>query len=185
MSDKPEVICNLMTEQLVHLDVRPLLAGGTDPFQLIMGKINELKEGQVLEIINSFAPAPLIMVLERNGFSIFTEMISDQLVHTFIYKDPAAVKPVVSANRSIRSHWDEINIRFADNLVFLDVRSAGLLEPENNILTALSTLPDGKALFVYLTKLPVFILPRLVERQFDYRVNAIAPGEVHLLIFRS
>jgi len=32
--------------------------------------------------------------------------------------------------------------------------------------------------------LPVFLLPELAERKFDYRVNEIAPGEVHLLIFR-
>ena len=30
MSDKPEVISNLKPEQLVQLDVRPVLAGGTE-----------------------------------------------------------------------------------------------------------------------------------------------------------
>ena len=83
MSDKPELIGALRPEQLVQLDVRPVLAGGTDPFQLIMEKINELKEGQALEIINTFTPAPLITVLKRQGFSAYTEMVNDQLVHTF------------------------------------------------------------------------------------------------------
>ena len=184
MSDKPELIGALRPEQLVQLDVRPVLAGGTDPFQLIMEKINELKEGQALEIINTFTPAPLITVLKRQGFSAYTEMVNDQLVHTFFYKDPAAQGPVTLANESIRSHWDEINARFADNLVFADVRGLEMPEPMTRILAELDTLPAGKALFVYHKKLPVFLLPELAERKFDYRVNEIAPGEVHLLIFR-
>ena len=184
MSDKPEVISNLEPEQLVQLDVRPVLAGGTDPFQLIMAKINELQEGQALEIINTFTPAPLITVLKRQGFSAYTEMVNDQLVHTFFYKDPEATAPVTSANESIRSHWDEVNARFADNLLFADVRDLEMPEPMIRILEALDTLPGGKALFVYHKKLPVFLLPELAERKFDYRVNEIAPGEVHLLIFR-
>ena len=184
MSDKPEVISNLKPEQLVQLDVRPVLAGGPDPFQLIMGKINELEVGQVLEIINTFTPAPLITVLKRQGFSAYTEMVNDQLVHTYFFKDPATTTPVASANESIRSHWDEVNARFADNLVFADVRGLEMPEPMIHILDALDRLPDDKALFVYHKKLPVFLLPELKERQFDYRVNEIAPGEVHLLIFR-
>lgn len=184
MSDKPEVISVLRPEQLVQLDVRPVLAGGTDPFQLIMGKISELGEGQVLVIINTFTPAPLITVLKRQGFSAYTEMINDQLVQTYFYKDPGALKPVATANESIRTHWDEVNVRFADNLVFVDVRELEMPEPMIRILAALDTLPVGKALFVYHKKLPVFLLPELAERKFDYRVNEIAPGEVHLLIFR-
>lgn len=78
-----------------------------------MTKINELKEGQALEIINTFTPAPLITVLKRQGFNAYTEWVNDQLVHTFFYKDPAAPGPVALANESIRSHWDEINARFA------------------------------------------------------------------------
>lgn len=184
MTDKPEVLIALQPEQLIQLDVRSVLAGGTDPFQLIMGKIKELKEGQVLEIINTFTPAPLITVLKRQGFSAYTELVNDQLVHTFFYKDPDAQGPVAVANESIRSHWDEINARFADNLVFADVRGLEMPEPMIRILAELDILPEGKALFVYHKKLPVFLLPELAERKFDYRVNEIAPGEVHLLIFR-
>lgn len=184
MSDKPEVLSALRPEQLVQLDVRPVMAGGTDPFQQIMDKINELKEGQALEVINSFTPAPLITVLKRQGYSAYTEMVNDQLVHTFFYIDPAAQKPFAATNESIRSHWDEINLRFADNLVFSDVRGLEMDEPIIRILAVLDSLPDGKALFVYHKKLPVFLLPELAERKFDYRVNEIAPGEVHLLIFR-
>jgi uncharacterized protein (DUF2249 family) len=184
MSDKPELLSALRPEQLVQLDVRPMLAGGTDPFQLIMGKISELGEGQVLGVINTFTPAPLIAVLKRQGFSAYTEMINDQLEQTYFYKDPGAPKPVTTANESIRTHWDEVNARFADNLVFADVRGVEMPEPMIRILAALDTLPEGKALFVYHNKLPVFLLPELTERKFDYRVNEIAPGEVHLLIFR-
>lgn len=153
MSEKPEILVHLQPAQLVQLDVRPVLAGGTDPFQLIMGKINELKEGEVLEIINTFTPAPLITVLKRQGFSAYTEMVNDQLVHSFFYIDPDTPKPLAAANESIRSHWDEINARFADNLVFADVRGLEMPEPMTRILAELDTLPAGKALFVYHKKI--------------------------------
>ncbi len=184
MNEVPDFLKDIRPGQLVQLDVRPVLAGGTDPFQLIMGKIQELGEGQVLEIVNTFTPAPLITVLKRQGYSSYTEMTNDQLVHTYFYKEEGASVPVSAANKSIRTHLDEINDRFSDNLVFTDVRHLEMPEPMIRILADLDALPEGKALFVYHKKLPVFLLPELAERKFDYRVNEIAPGEVHLLIFR-
>jgi len=40
-------------------------------------------------------------------------------------------------------------------------------------------------LFVYHKRIPVFLLPELRERNFDYRIKEIAPNEVRLLIFKD
>jgi len=53
------------------------------------------------------------------------------------------------------------------------------------ILAALEKLPEDKALFVYHKRIPVFLLPELRERKFDYRIKETAPNEVHLLIFKD
>jgi hypothetical protein len=53
------------------------------------------------------------------------------------------------------------------------------------ILEALDKLPADHALFVYHKRIPMFLLPELAERNFDYRIKEIGEGEVHLLIFKS
>ena len=53
------------------------------------------------------------------------------------------------------------------------------------ILEALDLLTDGEALYVYHKRIPVFLLPELKERDFDYRIREISESEVHLLIFKS
>lgn len=52
------------------------------------------------------------------------------------------------------------------------------------ILEALDVLADDQALYVYHKRIPVFLLPELQERKFDYRIKKIGDGEVYLLIFK-
>ena len=54
----------------------------------------------------------------------------------------------------------------------------------HKILEALEQLPDGKALFVQHKRIPVFLLPELAERKFEYRLNEKAEGDVEIIIFR-
>ena len=53
------------------------------------------------------------------------------------------------------------------------------------ILKALDDLPNATALYVYHKRIPVFLLPELAQKGFDYRIKEIMDGEVHLLIFRN
>ena len=48
------------TKNIVSLDVRPTLASGEDPFNIIMNAVKILKDEETLQIINSFEPIPLI-----------------------------------------------------------------------------------------------------------------------------
>lgn len=183
MSEIPELLKTISPGQLVQLDVRPVLAGGTDPFHLIMEKISGLKEGQILEIINTFKPAPLMTVLQKQGFSSYAELINDQLVHTYFYKEPASA-PTQSVNEPEGESWDELMLRFADKLMILDVRELDMPQPMLTILGAVDALQEEQAIFVYHKKLPVFLLPELAERKLRYRINEISPGHVQVLIFR-
>jgi hypothetical protein len=51
------------------------------------------------------------------------------------------------------------------------------------ILEELDKLSAGAALFVYHKRIPVFLLPELKERKFDYRIKEISGTEVHMLIY--
>jgi len=51
------------------LDVRPLLAAGSEPFSTIMAAVARLSPGEALELIAPFEPVPLYQVMEARGFS--------------------------------------------------------------------------------------------------------------------
>lgn len=50
------------------LDVRPIIARGEEPFDLIMSTVNQLEPGQIFVVIAPFEPVPLEGVLSSQGF---------------------------------------------------------------------------------------------------------------------
>ena len=58
-------------------DVRPLLARGEEPFDLIRGRVDALKAGEGVTIIAPFLPAPLIELLKSEGFHSTMEHRAD------------------------------------------------------------------------------------------------------------
>lgn len=50
------------------IDVRPLLANGTEPFAAIRARIDMLKAEEGLTVIAPFLPSPLIEKLRSEGF---------------------------------------------------------------------------------------------------------------------
>ncbi len=59
------------------LDVRPHLARGEEPFDLIRSRVDALKSGQGVTIIAPFLPAPLIELLKSEGFQSTMERGAD------------------------------------------------------------------------------------------------------------
>ena len=75
--------------------------------------------------------------------------------------------------------------RFKDKIETIDVRALEMPLPMTSILGALENLPAETALFVHHKRIPVFLLPELTEREFEYRIKEIHDGEVELLIFKN
>lgn len=65
-----------MDGPVTSLDVRPLLAAGEEPFDVIMAAVASLPPDGVLEIIAPFEPVPLYSVLRSRGFGHVTEQSS-------------------------------------------------------------------------------------------------------------
>lgn len=180
----PDFITSLKKEQVVELDVRPVIASGTDPLNIITENVKTIKVGQVLKIINSFEPVPLMRLLEKQGFAVYADVINDNLVETYFYKQTLtgnSLEQTINATKG----WEETLEKFLDKLQTIDVRHLEMPLPMLTILEALENLPADKALFVYHKRIPVFLLPELAERKFDYRIREISDGEVHLLIFKA
>jgi uncharacterized protein (DUF2249 family) len=58
----------VMATTFKKLDVRPLIAKGTEPFAAIRAKIDMLKPREGLTVIAPFLPSPLIEKLHSEGF---------------------------------------------------------------------------------------------------------------------
>ncbi len=181
----PDFIKNIALDKVISFDVRAILSGGEDPLRSIQQKVKELKEGQVLKIINTFEPAPLISLLEKQGFQSHVNHVSSDLVETFFYKPEGTATIKLETEVSSSGDWEQILNHFENNLQEIDVRHLEMPMPMMTILEALETLPKHKALYVHHKRIPVFLLTELKDRKFDYRIKEIQEGEVYLLIFKN
>jgi uncharacterized protein (DUF2249 family) len=171
--------------KVIPMDVRPILAGGEDPLNQILAKIKKLNTGEVLKVINTFEPTPLVSLLAKRGYDSYVNKITNNYVETFFCKitdeAPEKVEPVDLKFDG----WLEAIDRFKGKTESIDVRHLEMPLPMTTILESLEVLPENKALFVFHKKIPVFLLPELSERNFEFRVKEIGQDEFHLLIFRK
>lgn len=181
----PSEIKHLKTEDISVLDVRPVLDAGEDPLNLIIQSVNQLPESKVLKIINTFEPTPLIKLLEKKGFSYYVDNISDNLIETYFFKNKNKQQLKNESLVAQTNDWNEIKSKFIDHLINIDVRQLQMPLPMHTILENLENLKPEEALYVYHKRIPVFLLPELRDRGFDYRISEISEGEVHLLIFHQ
>lgn len=178
----PAFLRSLAKDRLVELDVRPEIASGSDPLSTILQRVKSLQPGEVLKVINSFEPAPLIGLLQKKGLESYVDRISEDQVETYFY---GAVHPELDeANpQPVTTDWEAVGQKFEAKRQTLDVRSLEMPQPMLAILSALDALPPGWALFVHHKRIPVYLLPELAEKGYDYRIKELPNGEVHLLIF--
>ncbi len=176
---------SIKKEDIIELDVRPVITSGKDPLTIITTKLKSIQTGQVLKIINSFEPVPLMKLLEKQGFEVYADVINDDLVETWFYKKNIVAENNSAPDNEAANGWEEIFKRFEGNLQTIDVRQMEMPKPMITILEALDKLPSGKALFVHHKRIPVFLLPELSERNLDYRIKEIGEGDVLMLIFKG
>lgn len=180
---RPSFFKLLTPDKITELDVREILENKQDPLPIISKTVKSISKGHALKLINSFEPTPLISLLGRQGFESFTEYVSPDITATYFYrKDEQVSTPEIRAGSE---NWEEYLEKYKDHMVRIDVRTLEMPGPMMAILDALDTLPDDSALYVHHKRIPVFLLPELKERKFDFRINEIADGEVYLLIFKE
>lgn len=181
----PDFLKKIKEDDIIVLDVRPVIESGKDPLNLILQKTSSLEQGGVLKIVNSFDPAPLRHLLGKQGFDSYTEEISETLVNTYFLKNKKVLSPAAPAPLENAEDWDALLARFTNALETVNVRAMEMPLPMHTILAALDTLPKEKALLVFHKRIPVFLLPELKDRKFNFRIKEIQEGEVELLIYRN
>jgi uncharacterized protein (DUF2249 family) len=181
--ERPAFMANLKATDTIVLDVRATIAKGDDPFLQIMEAVNKLSPEQVLCIVNTFEPIPLIAIVRPKGFEYYTETLGPNLVKTYFKRQSAGEKLDVSA-ATIDPNFNELLARYSGRLQHIDVRQLEMPQPMVAILGTLETLPEGEALYVQHRKVPQFLLPQLTERGFKVSIKEVGPNEVYLLIYR-
>lgn len=188
-SPLPEYLTSLDKSQIKEFDVRQILASGQDPLRAIQEKVKDLKNNEVLVIINNFEPVPLIKLLEKQGFLSHVNYINEDRIDTYFYRDNNATNtdstPQLEAVQETSSDWDELLQSYEGKLQNIDVRHLEMPMPMMTILEALDNLPKDMALYVHHKRIPVFLLTELKDRNFEFRIKDIQPGEVYLLIFKA
>lgn len=180
-----DFLSGIQPDQITELDVRPFIQSGIDPLNIILRKIKSLEKEQVLKIVNSFEPIPLMQLLARQGFVSCSKQVDEGQVETYFYRKSITEETETEPEPARDGDWEELLARFQNDLRTVDVRHLEMPLPMHTILEALDSLPADKALFVHHKRIPVFLLPELRERGLQYRIREISDTEVQLLIFND
>lgn len=186
--NKTEDMFNLKEDKITVLDVREGLANGVDPFNEIMAAIKDFSAGEVLKIVNTFEPAPIINVLKQKGFISKVEHVSDKEIHTYLKKEKEDRSEEINQKAQEAAKTEDIDTVFAsfkEKFKEIDVRELEMPQPMVTILEELKDLPEGYCLFVHHKKVPQFLLPQLDERGYVYLSKEIDVDNTKMLIFKK
>lgn len=173
---------------VVVLDVRDELRSGREPFSRIIAAVATLGESDVLLLRTIFEPVPLFAVLEKRGLVHEARETAPDDWSVWFWR-PSGTTPLAPVNDvEGASVADEAVVPAIHPLdaqsIILDVRELEPPEPLMRTLAALETLPDGQTLVQVNVRVPLFLLPLLAERGFDWDVDESQAGRVLVRIWR-
>lgn len=167
--------------KVVQFDVRPIINSGKDPLKFILAKVKELKEDEVLLLINSFEPIPLYTVLGNKGYTHKTEK-EDDVFKIYFYND----SNIMAVEEEIKSHNNkEINITDFENIIEIDVRDLEPPEPMIKVLETLSKIDDKTALLMHHHREPIMLYPKLEERGYRAFCTKINENYFKIVIIKK
>ena len=175
----------------VFFDVRDIIESGDDPLKAIVQRYRALPSGNVLCIINSFVPYPLISLLEKKGAKSFVETVADNVCYTWFSKQEIPVETMDQATSDrVVMHdgpsFDRVCGAYSEEqLVPIDVRPLTMPQPMETILETLPTLTPRQALYVQHKRVPLHLLEALADQAYTAHIHEVGEGNVKLLIHRS
>ncbi len=172
------------------LDVRKAIEDGHDPLKEINQSYRQLSPGDILCIINTFIPYPLIKLLENKGAQTFVDSINEQEYHTYFQKggQTVASKPKSPSKISTLnpSEFQDILDSYDNNdVIRLDVRELPMPQPMEAILNALPLLRSENILHINHKRVPLHLLEEMEEYNYIVHLCEIIEGDVRLLIYRK
>jgi len=144
----------------LKLDVRETLAGGVDPFHLIMDHISILKEGEVFHLINSFEPMPLYTVLAKRGFDHHTEVV-DSVFNIYFFRSGDTLSASQDEHKTTSKEPERPDV------IEMDVRDLEPPETMIKILGKVRELDEKTILLVHHHREPMMLYEKLDEIGFQ------------------
>ncbi|GAB3822058.1 hypothetical protein GCM10028895_25620 [Pontibacter rugosus] len=184
ISGMPDFLKQLPQANINVLDVCEDIAIGNDPFLKIMDAVDGLNESSALLLINSFEPTPLITILDKKGYSAYTQEQEPDLIHTYFWRSNGKVAEAADCTSQENSFEEQLTL-FEGRFKAIDVRYLEMPQPMATILQELEQLPEDKALYVLHRQVPQFLLPQLKERGFAIAIQKASPSKVYLLIYKD
>lgn len=184
---RPQWLASMAADKIHEIDVRPVISSGTDPLKMIMEKFRSLHDGEVLCIVNSFTPYPLINMLANQSLA-YTEDARAGEIHTWFLKRPqarsAASHPAGPGVRmdSAETFAAAVSAFLEEQIRRIDVRALPAPGPMQAILRELASLPAGQALYVYHKKVPVYLLEEIQDQHYAVHILDHDHGDVRVLI---
>ncbi|HUF90990.1 MAG TPA: DUF2249 domain-containing protein [Candidatus Limnocylindria bacterium] len=172
---KPAPLAAIPEARHVHVDVRPDIARGDEPFAAIMAAVKALAPGQALVLHAPFEPVPLYGVLARRGLAHWTDRPADDHWAVWFFRDGHAVPAGAAAPPAAA----------VARTVTIDVRDLEPPQPMVLVLERLDTLADDEQLEVIHSRRPLFLYPQLDERGFAHVTDEPEPGMVRIVIRRN
>ncbi|MFA3781493.1 DUF2249 domain-containing protein [Melioribacteraceae bacterium 4301-Me] len=176
---KPKFFDEINPDKILKLDVRPIIDSGKDPFMDIMTKINELKDDEILLILNSFEPIPLYSVLGKKGFEHWTEK-ERNLFKVYFYRGQGKNQNEIPKEQ--RPSLQETDFK---KMIELDVRDLVPPEPMMKILETLSKIDENTVLLVHHHREPMMLYPKLEERGYEAISNKIEENYYKVIITKK
>lgn len=174
-------------------DVREMIESGNDPLKAIVQRYHALPSGNLLCIINSFIPYPLISLLEKKGAESFVETAADHVYHTWFFKcevPTSGVETGTSSSERVVMHdglsFNRLLAAYPEaQLVRLDVRPLPMPKPMETILETLPALAPHQVLYVQHKRVPLHLLEELADQAYTVHIHEEGEGDVKLLIVGS
>jgi len=161
-----------------HLDVRPILEAGGEPFGKIMAAARTVSPGERLVLEVLFEPLPLYRTLAKQGFAGWCEQLGQEHYRAHFYRLPGAAgaRSAPRAGGLGDADWSGYQAE-----VFIEENLEPPL-PMMRVLEALARLEPGQRLLVHHVRRPVHLLARLEQEGHPYALRELGPGQVELLI---
>jgi uncharacterized protein (DUF2249 family) len=170
---KPAALDRVPESRRVHLDVRPDIQRGQEPFAKIMAAVKALAPEQVLVLRSPFEPIPLYDILGKRGLAHWTERLGLDDWSISFYRQPDA-----------RSEEGEPSIDSDGPTHVVDVRGLEPPGPMVRVLEELERLRPGERLEILHERRPMFLYPQLDDRGFSHETDEPEPGLVRIMIRR-
>ncbi len=164
-SEKPEWVKD--AKQIVLLDVRE-----RDDFFLpeVLSSIKRLEENQILMVINSFNPTPLVNVLKESNDSFYLEKVKDDEFKLYVKKSPEGSDENWLDRKD---EFDEIDVRGWDE------------DPFSAILKKANETPQGDGFKIIQYFKPTPLINMIEPLGFETYVDKVSPVEHHVYFYKK